>query len=165
MCHGHPGHARSRAGCPCHVAAPTSRPALRRCAMPILAMPGHGRDARVTLRCRPQGRRCGDVPWPSWPCPVTGGMPVPRCGADLKAGAAAMCHGHPGHARSRAGRPCHVCVPTSRSALRRCAMAILAMPDHGRDARVTLRCRPQGRRYTGAPLIPTTSRRASTACG
>src|SRR5271157_951801 len=33
------------------------------------------------------------------------------------------------------------------SAPHRRAMAILAMPDHGQDARATPRCRPQGRLY------------------
>jgi len=35
------------------------------------------------------------------------------------AGAAPRCHGHPGHARARAGCPWHVAMPTSRSALPR----------------------------------------------
>jgi hypothetical protein len=35
--------------------------------MVILAMLDHGQDARATP----------DVPWPSWPCRITGRMPVP----------------------------------------------------------------------------------------
>jgi hypothetical protein len=45
-----------------------------------------------------------------------------------------LCHGHPGHAGARAGRPWH---GFGCGYAPRCAMAILAMPEHGRDARGT----------------------------
>ena len=45
------------------------------------------------------------------------GTAMPRRSADLEVGTPSACHGHPGHAPSRAGCPWHVPVPTSRSAL------------------------------------------------
>ena len=192
--HGHPGHVRSRAGCPCYgraarmhgllslVAWPswpcplTGRmPVLRQSGqntwatfprgMAILAMSAHGLDARATAErpecmgyfpswhghpghvrsragCSCYGRAArmhgllSLVAWPSWPCPLTGWMPVLRQsgqnawatfprgmailamsahGLDARAtaerpecmGYFPSWHGHPGHVRSRAGCSCH----------------------------------------------------------
>ena len=44
--------------------------------MAILAMPHHGQDARGTSL----------VPWPSRPCPITGGTPVAHFAAALAGG-------------------------------------------------------------------------------
>ena len=121
LCHGHPGHAGARAGRPWHFL----------CAMAILAMPGHGQDARGT----------SSVPWPSWPCRGTGRMPV----------ALPLCHGHPGHAGARAGRPWHSIAASAliahpKSSSRKQAFTLLQLQSHSAPSRMTLRYFPIARK-------------------
>jgi len=142
----------------------------RPCAMAILAMPGHGRDARATKCAMAVPAMPGDARDARATKCAMAILAMPGHGRGRPYHE--MCHGRPGHARTRAGRPCHEmchghlghartragtpvprnvpwpsrpCPDTGGDArATKCAMAILAMPGHGRG-------RPYHEMYHGRP--------------
>ena len=77
--------------------------------------------AHFLMRGRAARRRPTGMVAPTLRSACAGGLYLAMAGQSRRYGtvsATGTCHGHPGHARARAGRPWHVSVPTSRSAQR-----------------------------------------------